>query len=584
MTVVEDRPALPADAPRRRRNPVLALLRNSWRQLTSMRTALILLFLLAVAAIPGSVLPQRGVNPEKVDTYFVEHPDLAPRLDRIGAFEVFGSVWFSAIYLLLFTSLIGCIVPRLRDHVRALRAKPPAAPKRLDRLPQHAVLTGVATAGPGAVEAIAAELRRRRWRVQVRGTEVSAEKGYLKETGNLLFHTSLIAVLLGVALGSWYGWHGNKLLVAGAENAFCNTRQQYAEAKLGPRVDSADLPPFCLTLTDFEATFLESTQPESYRATVDVEEAGRATRSASFSVNDPLRLGDANVYLLGHGYAPILRYTDRYGRTQTSNFPFLTTGDATLTSEGVAAFPDVNVDPATGKRDADLQVAFEGLYLPTAPQQPPFTRSEFPTERNPAVVLVAYQGNLGMDAGIPGSVYQLDQRQVSSGKLKQIGDRKLAVGEKWTLDDGSVLEFVGTQPYITISVRYDPGSALLLVSSTTLLVGLMGALFGRRRRVWFRLTPAGPAGTDAPPAGPAGASDAPVDPAGGSPTAGSSLVEAGGLPRTDYPGFADEFAQLVAAVSGGGTSRGQAGDGSPGELAGEGRDVGGPAGTREGAQ
>ncbi|MEV5820517.1 cytochrome c biogenesis protein ResB [Micromonospora harpali] len=567
MTVVEDRPAPPADTPRRRPNPVLALLRNSWRQLTSMRTALILLFLLAVAAVPGSVLPQRGVNPENVNKYFAEHPDLAPKLDRIGAFEVFGSVWFSAIYLLLFTSLIGCIVPRLRDHVRALRAKPPAAPKRLDRLPQHAVLAGVAPTGPEAVEAVAAELRRRRWRVQVRGTEVSAEKGYLKETGNLLFHTSLIAVLLGVALGSWYGWHGNKLLVAGPDNAFCNTRQQYAEAKLGPRVDSADLPPFCLTLKKFDATFLESAQPESYRATVDVEERGRATRTASFSVNDPLRLGGANVYLLGHGYAPVLRYTDRYGKTQTSNFPFLTTGDATLTSEGVAAFPDVNVDPATGKRNADLQVAFEGLYLPTAPQQPPFTRSEFPTERNPAVVLVAYRGNLGMDAGIPGSVYQLDQRQVSNGKLKQIGDRKLAVGEKWTLDDGSVLEFVGTQPYITISVRYDPGSALLLVSSTTLLIGLMGALFGKRRRVWFRVTPAG-----TPPA--TGATETAADPAGGSPTAGSSLVEAGGLPRTDYPGFADEFAQLVAAIRG---------DGTPGERAGE-ATARGPAGTREGAQ
>ncbi|WP_229398797.1 cytochrome c biogenesis protein ResB [Micromonospora okii] len=574
MTTVTDRPGRAApEAPRRRPNRLLALLRNSWRQLTSMRTALILLFLLAVAAIPGSVLPQRGVSPEKVNEYFVEHPDLAPRLDRIGAFEVFGSVWFSAIYLLLFTSLIGCIVPRLRDHVRALRTKPPAAPKRLDRLPQHAVLTGVAVAGPGATdtEAVAAELRRRRWRVVVRGNEVSAEKGYLKETGNLVFHISLIAVLLGVALGSWYGWQGNRLLVAGAENAFCNTRQQYSEAQVGARVDNADLPPFCLTLSRFDARFLDSGQPELYRATVDVEQAGRPARTESFSVNSPLRLGDANVYLLGHGYAPILRYTDRYGKTQTSNFPFLTSGDATLTSEGVAAFPDVNVDPATGKRDANLQVAFEGLYLPTAPQQPPFTRSEFPTERNPAVVLVAYRGNLGMDAGIPGSVYQLDQRQVSNGKLQQIGDKKLAVGEKWTLDDGSVLEFVGTKPYITLSVRHDPSSTLMLVSSGALLIGLMGALFGRRRRVWFRITPAG-------------------DPAGGTPTAGSSLVEAGGLPRTDYPGFADEFAQLVAAIGGGvpgdaGPADGASAAGKLTGRAGEGRaEETGPAGTREGAE
>ncbi|MEU7956157.1 cytochrome c biogenesis protein ResB [Micromonospora humida] len=523
MTTVEDRPASPpAEAPRRRPNPLLALLRNSWRQLTSMRTALILLFLLAVAAIPGSVLPQRGVNPENVDRYFVEHPELAPQLDRIGAFEVFGSVWFSAIYLLLFTSLVGCILPRMREHVRALRARPPAAPKRMDRLPQHTVLESPGAADP---QAIAAVLRRRRWRVQVRGNEVSAEKGYLKETGNLLFHTSLVAVLIGVALGSWYGWHGNRLLVA--DEAFCNTRQQYAEAKLGPRVDSADLPPFCLTLDNFDARFLASGQPESYRATVTVDRPdGSDRRTADFSVNSPLRLGSANVYLLGHGYAPILKYTDRYGRSQTSTVPFLTSGDANLTSEGVAAFPDANVDPKTGRRDADQQVAFEGLYLPTAPDTAPFVSSRFPEERNPAVVLAAYRGNLGLDAGIPGSVYQLDQRQVTSGKLKQVGDRKLAPGETWTLDDGSKLEFLGTKRYVTLSVRHDPGEKLMLGACVVLLVGLMGSLFGRRRRVWFRVTP----------------------PDSGSPTGGSSLVSAGGLPRTEHPGFAEEFASLVAAV------------------------------------
>ncbi|WP_406038925.1 cytochrome c biogenesis protein ResB [Micromonospora sp. NBC_00898] len=525
MTTVDDRPATPpAEAPRRRVNPLFALLRNSWRQLTSMRTALILLFLLAVAAIPGSVLPQRGVNPEKVNQYFVDHPDLAPQLDRIGAFAVFGSIWFSAIYLLLFTSLVGCVLPRMRDHLRALRSRPPAAPKRLDRLPQHAVLDSPAAAD---AQAVAAVLRRRRWRVEVRGNEVSAEKGYLKETGNLLFHTSLVAVLLGVALGSWYGWHGNRLLVAGAENAFCNTRQQYSEASLGPRVDSADLPPFCLTLDDFHARFLSSGQPASFRATVTVDEPDGVKRTADFSVNSPLRLGSANVYLLGHGYAPILKYTDKYGRSQTSTVPFLATGDVGLTGAGVAAFPDANVDPKTGKRAADQQVAFDGLYLPTAPDTAPFVSSKFPEERNPAVVLVAYRGNLGLDAGIPGSVYKLDQRQVDNGKLKQVGDKKLGVGEKWTLDDGSTLEFVGTKPYVTLSVRYAPAQTLMLGACVVLLAGLMGSLFGRRRRVWFRVTP----------------------PDDGSPTSGSSLVEAGGLPRTEHPGFADEFAQLVTAVS-----------------------------------
>ncbi|GLH94827.1 cytochrome c biogenesis protein ResB [Phytohabitans aurantiacus] len=507
MTVVEEKPA---PAPARRPNAAWALLRNSWRQLTSMRTALILLFLLAIAAIPGSVLPQRGVDAQNVDGYYAEHPTLAPILERLGAFEVFASPWFSAIYLLLFTSLIGCIIPRLRDHFRAMRMAPPAVPARLDRLPQHAVLTGTPDA-----DAIAAVLRKRRWRVAVRGDTVSAEKGHLKETGNLLFHLALLAVLFGVAIGSWYGWHGNRLLVAGPDNAFCNTLQQYDESGLGARVDASDLPRFCLELTDFQAKFLATGQPESFRATARVD--GGAPRS--FSVNSPLRLDGANVYLLGHGYAPVIKYTDRYGRSQTTTAPFLSV-DGMLTSEGVAAFPDANVDPKTGARDSKLQVAFEGLYLPTAPDTAPYTRSLFPAERSPALLLFAYRGNLGMDAGIPNSVYKLDQRQVTSGRLARIGDGKLLrVGEKWTLDDGTSVEFLGTKQYATLSVRYDPGEKPVLASAAVGLLGLMLSLTGRRRRVFFRVT-----------------------------TGRSTLVEAGGLPRTDYAGFAEEFAQLVKDV------------------------------------
>ncbi|HEX5597003.1 MAG TPA: cytochrome c biogenesis protein ResB [Micromonosporaceae bacterium] len=548
MSTIEDRTIAPPDPlpPPRRANPLLALLRNSWRQLTSMRTALVLLFLLAIAAIPGSVLPQRTVSVEDVNDYFREHPDLAPVLDRLGAFDVFSSVWFSAIYVLLFASLVGCIVPRLRDHVRALRAVPPQAPKRLDRLPQHAVLPD----HDGDLSAIAAVLRRRRWRVTVRDNTVSAEKGYLKETGNLIFHLALVGLLIGVGLGSWYGWHGNRLLVAGPETVFCNSLQQYDEYGLGPRIDATDLPRFCLELTDFHATFTEAGQPLSFRATVRAEEAGQAPRTVDFSVNSPLRLHGANAYLLGHGYAPVIRYTDRYGQAQTSVAPFLAF-DGNLTSEGVAAFPDANVDPSTGERNRDLQVAFEGLYLPTAPDEPPFVRSRYPAERSPAVLLIPYRGNLGLDAGLPSSVYTIDQGQVSRGQLKQLGEGKLLrPGEKWTLDDGSFVEFLGTRPYITLSVRHGPGAWIMLTSSAVMIAGLMASLFGRRRRVWFRVTPAEE-----------------------STTVGSSLVEAGGLPRTDYSGFADEFTQLVAAVKDGGEPgqrRGQVA--APGDGTAEGRE------------
>src|SRR5690606_17233073 len=107
---------------------LLAPVRNVWRTLTSMGTALVLLFLLALGAIPGALLPQRSLNESKVNEYIAEHPTLGPWLDRVQAFDVFSSFWFTAIYVLLFVSLVGCLTPRLIDHVRSLRATPVAAP------------------------------------------------------------------------------------------------------------------------------------------------------------------------------------------------------------------------------------------------------------------------------------------------------------------------------------------------------------------------------------------------------------------------------------------------------------------------
>ena len=80
--------------------------RWAWRQLTSMRTALVLLLLLALAAIPGSVIPQSGVDALAVTRWKEEHPDLTPIYEKLDLFSVYDSIWFSAIYLLLVLSLV----------------------------------------------------------------------------------------------------------------------------------------------------------------------------------------------------------------------------------------------------------------------------------------------------------------------------------------------------------------------------------------------------------------------------------------------------------------------------------------------
>ncbi|CAM3378556.1 cytochrome c biogenesis protein ResB [Stackebrandtia soli] len=501
-----------------------ATLRRWWRQLTSMRTALVLLLFLAIAAVPGSLLPQRRLNIEQVRQYFAANPELAPTLDKLWLFDVYAAPWFAAIYLLLFTSLIGCLIPRLRTHLTALRTPPPDAPARMTMLPQHRALDTTTT-----VDAAKAGLRKAGYRVAVHETNgratVAGEKGYAREAGNLLFHFSMMLLLVGVAYGSIFGWHGNRILVAGEDAAFCNSLQQYDEYGLGAGIDATSLPPFCLQLNDFEAKFAEDGQPTTFLADVLYSEDGSApSEQYDLRVNHPLDLDGASVFLLGHGYAPVISYTDRYGVTQTSTTAFLPE-DMSLVSNGAAVFPDANIDPETGERDPDSQVAFEGLFIPNAPEQPPYTTSISPAADNPRLLLIAYRGDTGLDDGQPRSVYSVDVNQIESGELEIVETEQkfLAPGESVELDDGSYVTFEGFKPYATLQVREDPGELLVLVAAILMLGGLMPGLIVKRRRVWVRV--------------------------------GDEGTEVGGLTRNEYEGFAEEFDRLADEINEAGTAR-----------------------------
>ena len=193
---------------------VIGYLRFFWRQLTSMRTALFLLLLLAFAAIPGSLVPQRSSDPNGVITYKAANPDLFPILDGLQVFDTYTSVWFSSIYLLLFVSLIGCIIPRTKHHLVALRARPPKTPARLDRLAGFTTRTSDAPADELLASARAL-LRRQGYRTELFGDSVSAERGYLRETGNLVFHSALVGILVAVGIGGGFGFSGQRVIVEG---------------------------------------------------------------------------------------------------------------------------------------------------------------------------------------------------------------------------------------------------------------------------------------------------------------------------------------------------------------------------------
>jgi cytochrome c biogenesis protein len=541
---------------------VLAVLRNIWRQLTSMRTALVLLFLLALASLPGALLPQWQLNASKTAQYILDHGWWGRLLDHLGFFAVFSSPWYAAIYLLLFTSLVGCLLPRSWEFVGHLRQPPVATPRNLSRLPLH-------DAGevPGDPDAVAERIRAglRRWRVAQRieadgVVTISAEKGYLREVGNLVFHLSMLGLLVAIAVGKLVGFEGSIIVTAagtgqvqgsaaataaGTEGSgFCSvTPGNYDNFRPGLLVDGTDMSPFCVQVDGFAATYTDSGEASSFAAKIRYQTNPTPDQTtwqnAELQVNEPLRLDGQRLYLLGHGFTPIFTVKYPGGETQTSMAPFQPT-DSLFTSQGAVKFTD-----PPGWTGADLtkhQIAVVGVFAPSALVHGGIMTSTFPAAENPGVAIRVLVGNLGLETGKSQSIFSIDQSQVDSGQLAQQASANLSIGQSVSLPDGSTVTFTGYREWVSLQTSYDPAQGWALVFAILLLIGLMLSLTIKRRRVWFRIRPVGP---DTVGTGDTADSAAAADPSTPS-AAARSTVDAGGLSRTDQAGYGEEFAKLFA--------------------------------------
>ena len=490
-------------------------LRWFWRQLTSMRVALILLLLLAVAAIPGSLVPQRSADPNGVIQYEQDHPELFPILDAfpIQAFDVYGSVWFSAIYLLLFISLIGCVLPRIVHHWKAWRGQPPKTPARLQRMAGY---TEIRVSNPDASEAdraafaeravtaAAGVLQKLRYRAQVqrasrRGAEeisASAERGYLRETGNLLFHVSLLGVLISVGIGGVFTFNGQKVIVEG--ETLINQLIDYDTATSGRSFDSSSLEPFSLRLDSLDVSYNTPDDGnidaiglvKDYVANVTLSDGAGAESDHTIRVNHPLRVHGSPIYLIANGYAPQITIRNAEGTVVYSEaMPFIPQDNLNMTSLGVVKVPHGIVDEA----GENTQLGLRGFFYPTQTELDTGAyTSNYPDLENPVLTLDVFTGDLGIDSGIPQSVYVLDTENMEqlTGRAVDSDSLELKPGETVDLPKGLGTITLDSVPrYASFDVMQNPAQEWVLIFALLALGGLLWSLFVPRRRMWVKAVP-----------------------------------------------------------------------------------------------
>ena len=478
---VELRP--PAARPERPLRPGLGdTLRQAWREYRSMRTALVLLVVLAAASILGSLFPQEGLSPQRVDQYFADHPALAPVLERLGLFDVFGSAWYMAIYLALLGALVACLVPRTRALVRVLRSRPP----RGGDLSRYRTRASFQTqAAPAEAMAVARRvLRRNRYRLAGHeGGELAGEKGFLREAASMLFNVSLLVLLVGLAYGKGYGYRGQAAIVEG--ETWANARVGYDSFSPGRFFGPERLAPFQLRLDDFTNSFYANNTPREFASRLTAMDLdGRELQSQRVAPNRPMTVDGVRVFQSDYGYVPVVRVQGKDGKDLLAPQEILTLRDpASEVSNG--AVKVTRASPQVG-----LQVVlFTGLRTaPDCPGGADFCND--PRLSRPVLVVLAYQGDLQADRAQ--SVFALDR-----SRLEPLGDRPLLLGrgQSGKLANGMVVSFTDLKQYSVFTLARDPGVPVVAVAAGLLLLGLVPSLYVTRRRVWARAAPDGAGGT-----------------------------------------------------------------------------------------
>jgi len=325
---------------------------------------------------------------------------------------------------------------------------------------------------------------------------------------------ALLGVLVSVALGGLFGYKADRLLVQGT--TFADTQSALDEFYPGRFVSAADLGPFVITLNRFDASYISSGpqrgQPSSFEAQISyAAHPGGPTRTDNLEVNRPLSVDGVKVYLIGHGYAPVFRVTDARGQVVYNQAtPFISGASGNFLSQGVVKVPDAQPE----------QLGFTGVFVPTAIEVGGVLSSAFPAPDYPVVSLIAYAGNLGLNSGIPQSVYTMNtaaMRQLTSAP------QLLLPGQSLKLPDGQgTITFTGYVPWVSLAITHDPGQLPALICGIAALGGLLLSFMVRRRRMFVRARASGPG------------------------HGVQSTVQIGGLTRTDASGgFEEEFASLA---------------------------------------
>lgn len=413
-------------------------------RLSSVRLTIFLCILLAIVSVVGTVVPQNLT----AERYSILYGQGGARLvTGLGLSDLYHSVGFVLLLCLLSANLVACTTKRLPGTWRSLRRD---APPPLDaafenwKCRESFVCSAGAEEMEGLLGGVVAEAfgkrPRRKTVEESRGQVLLVEKNRYARLGPYVAHVSLLAILLGTLWGAVQGFKGDLQLAEGEASSEAWLRTGAQRVPLG----------FQIRCDRFVFEQYPDGTPKEYRSEVTLSEVGGETiKSGTIRVNHPLSYRGIAFYQSTYGSLPELklRVLNREGGSESVvttrlNAPFLLPG-----SQG----------------DRAMVVSFEeNLRIP---EEMARITSFSKRSLGPAARIVVFNDK---GFGEPFWVFR---------DLPDMG-KKTERTHEFVMEDVRLMSYTGLQ------VVKDPGTPLVWMGCTFLIIGFMMALLMDHEIVW----------------------------------------------------------------------------------------------------
>lgn len=271
-----------------------------WKFFASVKLSVVLLLSLAATSIIGTVIPQNA-NPRMYMQKYGE--TLYPIFDALNFFDMYHAWWFQLLLGLLTINIIVCSINRLSKTWKLIFPKKINFQAGRFRKSQNRVEWS-ADASPDQLKHIYESYISRHFRyITTQKTDDSllifGEKGRWTRLGVYAVHSSILLLVIGGLIGSFFGFEGFANIPEGESVQQISLKNRDQEKQL----------PFAIRCDDFSISHYDSGMPKEYKSTVAIINDQKVVRKAEIRVNDPLRHQGISIFQSSYGQIPGDKFT-----------------------------------------------------------------------------------------------------------------------------------------------------------------------------------------------------------------------------------------------------------------------------------